>query len=260
MPKDPQELLARWASDEILDPYGPMLGKDAPTQSSKYAPIDLTRQVADPALKEDPDDQFTMTRTLPLTTAELTASTPMKRATAGEDTKSDAPRTTIEVPPATATESPNEHASQNPPGETETNTNLPPASAQELSPRPAVKRGGGSLMVLGQILAYIGVLSLTIGSTFVLWGFFGDKPHYAPMGWLVLTAGQMLLFLGIVTLVSGGIEQTTSNVDIQFEALNDHILRIERAVNFGNPTTQPMAAKSKYDAPSGPDSSSEAAA
>ena len=77
---------------------------------------------------------------------------------------------------------------------------------------------------------------------------------------LVLTAGQMLLFLGIVTLVSGGIEQTTSTVEIQFEALNDHILRIERAVNFGNPTTQPMAAQSKYDTPSGPDSSSEAAA
>lgn len=251
MPKDPQELLARWASDEILDPYGPVLDKDSNPQSSS-SPIDYLGQITDPAVGEDLDGQFAMARTLPLTTDELTASTPTKRPVAPEEPKSEKTPPTTELPPATIAKATPAQPQDNNPAPVSSNkknveTNLPAARQPGLPSKPAAKRGGGSLMVLGQILAYIGVLSLTIGSTFVLWGFFGDKPHYAPMGWLVLTAGQMLLFLGIVTIVSGGIEQTTSTVDIQFTALNEQILRIEQAVHSQTATGPSAASPSKRD-------------
>ncbi|QDT48859.1 hypothetical protein Pan258_29050 [Symmachiella dynata] len=251
MPKDPQELLARWASDEILDPYGPVLDKDSNPKTSA-SPVDYLGNITDPAVSEDLDGQFAMARTLPLTTDELTASTPTKRPVAPEEPESEKTPPTKELPPATiAKATPSQPQDKNPSPVSSNKKNVetkqPAARQPELPPKPAAKRGGGSLMVLGQILAYIGVLSLTIGSTFVLWGFFGDKPHYAPMGWLVLTAGQMLLFLGIVTIVSGGIEQTTSTVDIQFTALNEQILRIEQAVHSQTATGPSAANPSVHD-------------
>ena len=81
----------------------------------------------------------------------------------------------------------------------------------------------------GQLLAYAGVLAMTAGACLVVWSYFGGPANYAPMGWLLATAGQMLLFFGVVTLVSGGLEQTTEQVNKRIEQLGDHIVRIEQA-------------------------------
>lgn len=83
--------------------------------------------------------------------------------------------------------------------------------------------------IAGQFLAYAGVLGLTAGACLVVWSYFGGPANYAPMGWLLATAGQMLLFFGVVTLVSGGLEQTTEQVTKRIEQLGDHIIRIEQA-------------------------------
>ncbi len=80
----------------------------------------------------------------------------------------------------------------------------------------------------GQLLAYGGVGLLTVGTVFVLWGYFGGRASYAPTGWLMATAGQMLLFLGVVTLISGGMEQTTHEVAQRIEHLGDQLIRMER--------------------------------
>lgn len=93
----------------------------------------------------------------------------------------------------------------------------------------AGKSPGSSESLWGQILAYLGVGLLTIGTTLVLWGYFGGPVNYAPTGWLVTTAGQMLLFLGVVTLVSGGMQQTTHEVSQRVTYLGEHMLRIEEA-------------------------------
>ncbi len=93
----------------------------------------------------------------------------------------------------------------------------------------AGKSPGTSESLWGQILAYLGVGLLTIGTTLVLWGYFGGPVNYAPTGWLVTTAGQMLLFLGVVTLVSGGMQQTTHEVSQRVTYLGEHMLRIEEA-------------------------------
>jgi hypothetical protein len=83
----------------------------------------------------------------------------------------------------------------------------------------------------GQMLAYAGVLALTVGAAFVLMGYFGGPQwqSYTPTGWLITTTGQMLLLLGVVTLVSGGMEQTTEEVARRIEKLGNRLIRIEWA-------------------------------
>lgn len=90
------------------------------------------------------------------------------------------------------------------------------------------QRPGKYEALWGQLLAYAGVGVLTVGTAMVLWGYFGGPERYTPTGWLMATAGQMLLFLGVVTLVSGGMEQTTHEVSRRIERLGDQIIRIER--------------------------------
>jgi hypothetical protein len=82
--------------------------------------------------------------------------------------------------------------------------------------------------VLGQLLAYAGVALLTVGSTLALWGYFGGPASYAPTGWLTTMAGQMILILGVVTLVSGGMEQTNEDVRVRIERLGERMIRIEQ--------------------------------
>ena len=75
----------------------------------------------------------------------------------------------------------------------------------------------------------------------VITGYFGGPAHYAPTGWLITTIGQMMLFLGIVTLVSTGMEQTQTElresldetlreVSSRIEFLSQHLTRIDGSV------------------------------
>lgn len=63
----------------------------------------------------------------------------------------------------------------------------------------------------------------------VLWGYFGGLGKYTSTGFLISTAGQMLLFLGVVTLVSGGMQQTSHEVTTRVEYLGDRMIRMEQA-------------------------------
>lgn len=86
---------------------------------------------------------------------------------------------------------------------------IPQSGRETLSSRP---RKSGFVGGIGQVLAYLGILGLTAGTSLVIVGYFGGPAHYAPTGWLVTTIGQMMLFLGVVTLVSTGMEQTQAEV------------------------------------------------
>lgn len=83
----------------------------------------------------------------------------------------------------------------------------------------------------GQFLAYLGVLGLTIGTAMVIYGHFGGYAEYTPTGWLVTTVAQMLLFLGVINLVSGGIEQNNEDVSRRINTLGDQLLRIEQVTS-----------------------------
>ena len=61
----------------------------------------------------------------------------------------------------------------------------------------------------------------------VLIGYLGGPTHYAPTGWFTTTIGQMLLFLGVVTLVSAGMEQTTVEVARRIDTLGEQLERME---------------------------------
>jgi hypothetical protein len=89
----------------------------------------------------------------------------------------------------------------------------------------------------GQLFAYVGVAGLTVGTVLVLMGYFGGPASYATTGWLITTAGQMLLFLGVVTLVSGGMEQTTQEVARRIDTIGERLVRIEQAAWTTRPET-----------------------
>lgn len=115
---------------------------------------------------------------------------------------------------------------------------LPPANTSHAETADAEESGG--LPGLGQLLAYLGILGLTAGTSLVIVGYFGGPATYAPTGWLVSTIGQMLLFLGIVTLVSNGMEETSNELQktvntrlddltSRMEKMGDRLIRIESA-------------------------------
>lgn len=106
-------------------------------------------------------------------------------------------------------------------------------------------RGGQGAQIAGQVLAYSGVLALTLGTALVIWGYFGGPPDYAPTGWLIATGGQMLLFLGVVTLVAGGLEQTSRDVRVRVESLGERLVRIEQ-VATGHGLRGPHSAPAAY--------------
>jgi hypothetical protein len=91
-------------------------------------------------------------------------------------------------------------------------------------------RQGSWTTSIGQLCAYGGVALLTLGTVMVLSGYFGGPTNYATTGWLVSAVGQMLLFLGVVTLVSGGMEQTVDEVSWRIDSLAEHIIQLEKSI------------------------------
>jgi len=89
--------------------------------------------------------------------------------------------------------------------------------------------------IIGQTLSYIGVLGLTIGTSMVIYGHFGGFAEYTPTGWLVTTVAQMLLFLGVINLVSGGMEQNNEDVSRRIQSLGEQLQRIEQATYMAQP-------------------------
>lgn len=87
--------------------------------------------------------------------------------------------------------------------------------------------GTNWVALAGQLLAYGGVAVLTVGTTLALWAHFAGQPSHVPTGWLIAAAGQMLLFLGVVTLVSTGIEQTAIDLQRRFDRVADRLGRVE---------------------------------
>ncbi|MFN9720789.1 MAG: hypothetical protein ACK58L_19010, partial [Planctomycetota bacterium] len=106
----------------------------------------------------------------------------------------------------------------------------------------------------GQFLAYMGVLGLTIGTAMVIYGHFGGYAEYTPTGWLVTTVAQMLLFLGVINLVSGGIEQNNEDVSRRISTLGDQLLRIEQVTS--EVLRGPKISAERYDNPESEQASS----
>ncbi|APZ93962.1 hypothetical protein [Fuerstiella marisgermanici] len=107
----------------------------------------------------------------------------------------------------------------------------------------------------GQFLAYLGVLGLTIGTAMVIYGHFGGYSEYTPTGWLVTTVAQMMLFLGVINLVSGGIEQNNDDVSARINNLGEQLMRIEYVTEQA--LRGPKISAHRYADPSAPIERSE---
>ena len=107
------------------------------------------------------------------------------------------------------------------------------AAAPQIISNASNSKPGGKLInwasTAGQWLAYSGILGLMTGTCLVILGYFRGPESYAPTGWLITTAGQMLLFLGVVTLVSSGIEESSNLMTEQINRLDARLMRIEQA-------------------------------
>lgn len=86
------------------------------------------------------------------------------------------------------------------------------------------------IMMAGQICAYAGVGLLTCGTVLVMWNYFGGPANFLPLGWLTAAVGQMLLFLGVITLISSGLDLTVSEVAWRIDHLAEEIHHMEMAL------------------------------
>lgn len=192
--RDPRELLARWAREDALEPLD-------------FIP---------PSAREPADSKKTVVR--------------FDGAHAGLS----APAATFVERAAALEPAPARHVALETPQSTVQNLSIhqphgPPAPHFAPAPVSLADKSSKWVTLVGQLFAYFGVGGLTVGTVLVLMGHFGGPAQYATTGWLITTAGQMLLFLGVVTLVSGGMEQTTQEVARRIDTLGERLVRIEHA-------------------------------
>ncbi len=234
-----RELLDRWSREPLLEPYGPLSGKSAATSDElKHAPVPTPTEPADvePRFRVDAPHDGVADRE-PTTDAEFD--------------REDSPA--VEPAPLELSELPQKSVSTDPPSPTSTlpsaSTTLPDSRRQRIEPahhptwrdephfdiqrlieqnRQRTPRGSSFMVMAGQWLSYLGVLGLTAGASLVIYGYFGNEPSLTPKGWMLTTAGQMLLFLGIVTLISGGMEQSNDEMSRKIEFLGEQMLRFEK--------------------------------
>ena len=215
--KDPYALLARWSGDPLLDPFGPLpvpprqpaSGDDSGNNSGGRGRNSRRDESADDAKSRA--HRFDAAHDSP----------PASRQP--EPARKPVRRPKMLVPRAQPQVRKRIHSAEQ--------LHAPHFAVQ---PQPQSQKSTNWVAVAGQICAYLGVGTLTIGTTVVLVGYFGGPAHYAPMGWLITTVGQMLLFLGVVTLVSGGMEQTTHEVARRIDVLGQRLVRMEQTALAGS--------------------------
>ena len=209
--KNPHELLARWAGNQMFDPYGPLV----PPEPRKEQPRTPSPEPSKPTAETRPSgnlDHSARYRVDPAFTqgwSEIPAphmSTPLPTPSSRSSRL-----TEREMPPGYHAHAPAQLRGPH----------FDPARL-----RPPMKKTSW-VAWFGQTLAYIGAATLTVGAGMVLVGYLGGPLHYAPTGWFTTTVGQMLLFLGVVTLVSAGMEQTTVEVAYRIDTLGEQLNRIE---------------------------------
>lgn len=231
-----RELLERWNTEEALDPFQPRaarrtldeeaLGQDqAITAAAERVPVfEEIAASTRPSAGEDrsPQPRKKPSEPVPPERESRVARRPSQRTfrvdsghSADDEAPAHAPHPARDVYAQRGSRLDASHSAPSP------HFDIEAAFDQRRKP-------GRGESLWGQMLAYAGVGVLTVGTGLVVWGYFGGPDSYTPTGWLLATAGQMLLFLGVVTLISGGMEQTTHEVTQRIERLGDHIIRIER--------------------------------
>lgn len=237
--RNPQELLARWAGSQMFDPYGPIVTPGARAAEAKpevskpevpkpVAPTPVAREVpsapvplvanTNPAPIANPTETLDKSAKLRVDPAFTEGWSGMPSPHVAEPSQGHSTGTAIPAEREVASNS-RVHAPSGLRG-----PHFNPSRIQ--TPPPKSFRAAA---VFGQLLAYAGAATLTGGAGLVLWGYLGGPTHLAPTGWFTTTIGQMLLFMGVVTLVSAGMEQTTAEVSRRVDSIAEQLTRLEYA-------------------------------
>lgn len=226
--KDAREILERWSTRSMNDPYGPLPGTSPARSLQEKLEEDLAKEeLAASLLSPETSPQAT----LPLTSPQATEMPPQHKsaqpsAPAKRTFRIDRPTNVNQV----------------------ADTKTPRVRSQRKAVQRHVDQSHGNKLkgphfqmappkqpswavATGQWLAYLGVLGLTIGTAIVVYGHFGGYASYTPTGWLITTVGQMLLFLGVINLVSGGMEQSNDEVSQRIDIIGERLMRIEAATD-----------------------------
>ncbi len=221
--RDARELLARWSSQNLLDP-APATSSGASLQEP--GPIDAGLKRADIRF----DQSHTPAPSSAFLSAAISkpplpfAARPEPERSIESDSKPQerrkkSSRLTEAVSPAVVATVPLQNRNESP------DRNLPldhQHSSFEVPPNRVPGRASWTVMA-GNLCAYGGVGLLTCGTVMVMWSYFGGPANYLPTGCLAAAVGQMLLFLGVVTLISSGMEQTVAEVSWRIDHLAEEI-------------------------------------
>ena len=211
--QEARELLARWSNREVMDPYGPLAKSELrPTSAS--------------SLFDHSDNQHMET----MPQASVPEERPIEQSTAF-------PTPIAEESKQENTFQTDDHFTDTPIEQQESvsfqQTVTPQLHSEFHDIQTLIEEDDQTpnwLALVGQLMAYGGVAVLTIGTTLILWGYYGGPANYASTGWLISTAGQMLLFLGVITLVSAGMEQASTSVSRRIDSLSQRIFLFEKSL------------------------------
>ncbi|MFH1303843.1 MAG: hypothetical protein ABIK07_22520 [Planctomycetota bacterium] len=212
--KEARELLARWSNREVLDPYGPLTKSEARPHTTS-------------SLFERPEKKIPENMSRPTVEREREIEQPVPAT----------PQVRIPDDPYQATfltdETLHREFHESPESVSFPQAAIPKLHTEYRDIQDLIEEDDQRpnwLGLVGQLMAYGGVAVLTIGTTLVLWGHYGGPANYASTGWLISTAGQMLLFLGVITLVSAGMEQASTSVSRRIDRLGQRIFLFEQAM------------------------------
>lgn len=191
--RDARELLARWSAFSVLEPLQNGPSAELITTPTGPTPASTVRMASAPTAPSTRPDRHQPSGDTTIPSSQLDEERiPRRRKRRRRESVA---RDVVSLP-------------------------TPPASAE---------RKFSWSQLAGHLAAYGGVGLLSVGMTLVVWSYFGGPAAYAPTGWLLTTVGQMLLYLGVVTLVASGLEQTTDAVTLQLQQMGQKLERLEAA-------------------------------
>jgi hypothetical protein len=250
-----QELLQRWDDDDPLESTAVPASAASPAASRQSEPTlqNTTRPASDSPLpgtaqlnfrvdsahcddKQQPPATPTTgsrsetadpPRSTPVSAPQTTSSGPSEAAANADDPLSTVASTLASLP--TGHHDAHQQPTVGPHGDrNDLRAGRPATPKVQATSDPSPQEKKPPPMLWAQLLAYGGVLGLTTGGILILWNRFGQPPVDTPTSWLVATAGQILLFLGVVNLISRGMQQTTEEISHQVRSLHQQLSRIEQ--------------------------------
>lgn len=245
--QEARELLERWSNERIVDPYGPLrqspriaVGTSGTESQERSEDSEKAANSDRPAVVKT--KKPTRTRRLRIDGAQKTPLSPSKRPVKTATPVVQQAEQQAEAPPEPVVNAPTLNRESTGRIVRVHQAHAAPAPHLDLANQTATSMAPtiNWMAVAGQWLAYLGILALTAGTGLVLLGHFRGPVSYVPTGWLVTMAGQMLLFLGVMTTFSTGMEKSTDTVSRKIDDLSERIIRMEEAGReVRRPTTPP---------------------